>query len=416
VAIDAKTGKYRWHFQEVHHDLWDFDAPSPVVLFDVRVKGQLVHAVGQPGKTGWLYLLNRETGKPLYGIPERPVPQSSVLHTSPTQPIPNSGAFVPHSVSAAALKGARQAAIGTLGEARASKIVPGTTFTPPARAGDTIHATTPGALGGDDWAPSSYNPNTQMFYVCAQTGSQVLLSGTNEPAHPKPGQQDVGSAATLGGASTGVLAAIDARSGRVAWEHHWPDPCYSGTVTTAGNLVFAGRNGGQLQAFDARNGKLLWSFQTGAGANSTTTEFDLGGKEVVAFYAAGSALAGDAHGDNLWLFGLDGTLGPVAAAKQSAAQAHAGESTAASTIHVQGGEFFFKLSSQTAKVGKDTFVFKNVGHVGHDFTIAGKGTPVINPGQTATLTVNFTKPGNYPYLCTVPGHAAAGMKGVLKVG
>jgi len=82
---------------------------------------------------------------------------------------------------------------------------------------------------------------------------------------------------------------------------------------------------------------------------------------------------------------------------------------------VNGGEFFFKLSSQTAKLGKVTFVFKNVGHVGHDFAIAGKSTQVINPGQTAKLTVTFTKAGSYPYLCTVPGHAAAGMKGVLRV-
>jgi len=82
---------------------------------------------------------------------------------------------------------------------------------------------------------------------------------------------------------------------------------------------------------------------------------------------------------------------------------------------VNGGEFFFKLSSQTAKLGKVTFVFKNVGHVGHDFAIAGKSTQVINPGQTAKLTVTFTKAASYPYLCTVPGHAAAGMKGVLRV-
>ena len=89
---------------------------------------------------------------------------------------------------------------------------------------------------------------------------------------------------------------------------------------------------------------------------------------------------------------------------------------AATTIQVKGGEFFFKLSSKSiAKSGKVTFVFKNVGHVTHDFKINGKKTPLIGPGKTATLVVTFKKKGKYPYLCTVLGHAAAGMKGVFTV-
>src|SRR5947209_5122684 len=134
VAIDAATGKYRWHFQEVHHDIWDYDAPSPVVLFNAAVNGQLVQGLGEPGKTGWEYLLDRKTGKPLYGITEKPVPQSSSgqEHTSATQPFPNSGAFVPHTVSAAGLKAVRQAARATLSASgTAPKIVPAPVFTPP---------------------------------------------------------------------------------------------------------------------------------------------------------------------------------------------------------------------------------------------------------------------------------------------
>ena len=72
LALDAKTGKYRWHFQEVHHDIWDYDAPSPVVLFDVSVGGQQRQAIAQAGKTGFVYILDRETGKPLIGIDEQP--------------------------------------------------------------------------------------------------------------------------------------------------------------------------------------------------------------------------------------------------------------------------------------------------------------------------------------------------------
>jgi uncharacterized cupredoxin-like copper-binding protein len=88
----------------------------------------------------------------------------------------------------------------------------------------------------------------------------------------------------------------------------------------------------------------------------------------------------------------------------------------ATTVQVKGGEFFFKLSTKSiAKPGKVTFVFKNVGHVLHDFKINGKKTPLIGPGKTARLVVTFKKKAKYTYLCTVPGHAAAGMKGSFTV-
>jgi uncharacterized cupredoxin-like copper-binding protein len=90
--------------------------------------------------------------------------------------------------------------------------------------------------------------------------------------------------------------------------------------------------------------------------------------------------------------------------------------TTATTIQVSGGEFFFKLSSKSlAKPGSVTFVFKNVGHVVHNLNINGKTTPLMQPGKSARLVVVFRKSGRYPYLCTVPGHAAAGMKGVFTV-
>ena len=91
-------------------------------------------------------------------------------------------------------------------------------------------------------------------------------------------------------------------------------------------------------------------------------------------------------------------------------------STNGTTVQVKGGEFFFRLSTKSAaKPGKVTFVFKNIGHVQHDFRIAGKQTPLLQPGKTAKLLVTFKKKGKYTYLCTVPGHAEAGMKGVFTV-
>lgn len=89
---------------------------------------------------------------------------------------------------------------------------------------------------------------------------------------------------------------------------------------------------------------------------------------------------------------------------------------ATTTIRVKAGEMFFKLSTKTLpRPGRVTFVVRNVGHLRHDFRIKGKQTPLIKPGKTARLTVTFKKKGRYPYKCTVPGHAAAGMRGVFTV-
>ena len=104
---------------------------------------------------------------------------------------------------------------------------------------------------------------------------------------------------------------MDATSGDVKWQKRFPDACYAGTTTTAGDLVFVGRNSGDLQAYDAHNGKKLWSFQTGAGANADATVFEWKGKEYIAFVSAGNSLMATPHGDSVWLFGLNGKLGPA---------------------------------------------------------------------------------------------------------
>ena len=117
-------------------------------------------------------------------------------------------------------------------------------------------------------------------------------------------------------------------------------------------------------------------------------------------------------------FAMFAAVAIVAAALVPLAVARTAGHTRASatTIQVQGGEFFFKLSSKSlAKPGSVTFNFKNIGHVAHDFKINGKKTPLTQPGKSAKLVVNFTKKGSFPYLCTVPGHAEAGMKGTFTV-
>jgi uncharacterized cupredoxin-like copper-binding protein len=109
-------------------------------------------------------------------------------------------------------------------------------------------------------------------------------------------------------------------------------------------------------------------------------------------------------------------LGSLALVPVASARTEQRSSETATTIQVKGGEFFLHLSTKLVpKLTKVMFVFKNIGHAAHDFSIDGKTTPIIQPGTTAKLVVTFKKAGKYPYLCTVPGHAAAGMKGTLSV-
>jgi quinohemoprotein ethanol dehydrogenase len=329
IALDAKTGTLKWYYQEVHHDIWDYDAPSAVILFDAKTSGgNTVPAIAQPGKTGWLYMLNRETGKPIFSTPEEPVPQDAAQKTWPTQPIPSVGAFIPHGQPPAS-QVARVTRERTGAGADVPVEVARTMYTPPSTTRLTIYS--PGPQGGDNWEPASYNPKTQMFYVCAAVQT-VGIMGAQNPF--KPGESYAGVGALAGFSwteSTGTFTAIDGNTGRVVWQHTWPESCYSGTSTTAGNLVFVGRNAGQLQAYNATTGKLLWSFQTGAGANGSPTAFEDGGKEYVAFYAAGNSLQASPHGDSFWLFGLDGTLGPAAAPGPGVGTTHAGAGGGATT-------------------------------------------------------------------------------------
>jgi quinohemoprotein ethanol dehydrogenase len=107
---------------------------------------------------------------------------------------------------------------------------------------------------------------------------------------------------------TGIFAALDMHTNKLIWQQAWPDRCYSGSINTAGNLLFVGRNDGRLTAMDPENGNLLWEFQTGAGMNSTVSVFEHNGEDYVVAYAAGNVFSGSPRGDNLWLFGLNGSI------------------------------------------------------------------------------------------------------------
>jgi quinohemoprotein ethanol dehydrogenase len=296
VALDAKTGEYRWHFQQVHHDIWDYDAPAPVVLFDIEIDGRVRKGLGQASKTGWVYILDRTNGEPLIGIEERPVPQEPRQATSPTQPYPVGDAFIPQSIP--------------IPPEGIELVNGGRIFTP--FWNDKPVIVKPGVGGGANWPPSSYDPTMGYMFVCAADRAWAYISQEIDDERPPEGAGFIGGG--FGGFflhSLGVFAALDMHTNKLVWQQHWPEPCYSGSVATAGGLVFVGRSDGRLTALDSSNGRRLWEFQTGAGMNAPATVFEHAGKQYVVALSAGNLFAGSVKGDSVWLFALDGTLDQV---------------------------------------------------------------------------------------------------------
>jgi quinohemoprotein ethanol dehydrogenase len=311
VALEVKSGQYRWHFQEVHHDIWDYDAPNPVVLFDAPYDGRMRKALVEAGKTGWAYILDRVTGKPLLGMKETPVMQLPEQNTSPTQPFPVGDAVVPQSIDMA------PEGFDLINEGRI--------FTPFSK-----HPAIWKPLAAINWPPSSYDPQSHLLYICAQDSLWGATGG--DPNYPvEPGALYSGSVvARFAAPRRGVLAALDMTTNRIIWRQQWVDTCYSGSVVTHGGLLFIGRNDGRLTALDKTNGKKLWEFQTDGGVNAPASVFERNGKGYVVVLAGGTALGGSKRSDGLWLFSLDGTLkslprgsaDPAAAPTAAAPAAH----------------------------------------------------------------------------------------------
>lgn len=173
MALDVKTGKRVWHFQGVHHGVWDYDFPAAPILIDITVNGKPIKALAQVSKQGFTYVLDRRTGRPVWPIEERPVRQSTVPgeRTSPTQPFPTKPpAFERQGVTeadlidytpelkAAALEVFRQFETGPL-------------FTPPSEKGTIVN---PGWAGGANWAGASFDPDTQTLYVPSMTSPIIV--------------------------------------------------------------------------------------------------------------------------------------------------------------------------------------------------------------------------------------------------
>jgi quinohemoprotein ethanol dehydrogenase len=311
VALHMDTGKYAWHFQEVHHDIWDYDtAANPLVLFDLEIKGEDRKAIASMGKTGWIYLLDRRNGKPILGIPERKVPQSPKQHTWPTQPIPVGQPF------AAQCPDKKAWSKWKAPDKKPVKM--GCLYEPYNEKQFTVFA--PAALGGVDWPPSSYSSKNGYMYVCSKDSSaawKALPEAKAGKLKPLGNFFQIEGLFSPPGSpalkSVGKVVAMNMRSNRRVWTVTFPvgDICYSGILSTAGGVVFVGRNNRTLQAYDDRTGKLLWtSPKLLAAVAAPPMTYTVDDKQYVAVYAGGNGIAASfgtakvKYGSDLYTFAL----------------------------------------------------------------------------------------------------------------
>jgi quinoprotein glucose dehydrogenase len=340
VALDAATGRVVWHFQTVHHDLWDYDAPAQPVLFDWPGEHGRVPALALPTKQGHLFVLNRETGEPLSPVEERPVPQTAVSGETPapTQPFPANPALVlrPDHLTEADMWGftfwdrnrCREKFRGLRHDGM---------FTPPSEQG-TLQL--PSFMGAMNWGSAAIDPRSDVLvvnvnnvatsitlvprkdvaaraakgeYLSPSTGTpyalkmEPLLSPFGAPCNPPP---------------WGKLVAIDLKAGQRLWEVPlgstrdlapfplWLNlgvPNIGGPVVTASGLVFIGAaTDNFLRAFDLRDGRQLWKGRLPAGGQATPMTYRLrpGGKQYVVIAAGGHEYLGTKTGDAVVAYAL----------------------------------------------------------------------------------------------------------------
>jgi len=385
VALKAKTGEYAWHFQQVHHDIWDYDAVSPVVLFDTVINGQPRKGIAEAGKTGWVYILDRTNGKPLIGIEERPVPQEPKQKTAKTQPYPVGDAVMPQ--CAPPFDGYEKA---------------GCLFEPFWEEPVLIQ---PGAAGGTVWAPMPYSPDTGYFYAPAsiRTGAFVRYGDTY-----KHGQRYVAGSLSspIGSPQAGTFTAIDGATNRIAWQHQMPYRMGGGggSTVTAGGVVLRGEPDGNFVAVDAKTGAVLWKFQTGFGADAPAVVYEVDGDEYIAIATGGNSLQGSAYGDAVWAFSLKGQLSPLWPPPPPSTIAGPTGPIAEGITRVNIGfnnlEYSYFPGRTRIKAGT-TVTFTNVGDIPHTATAYQQGnwdTGALAKGESKEVT--FTEPGVYYYICT----------------
>ena len=254
VALDADTGKLRWHFQFTPHDEHDWDATEIPVLINATVRGQQRKLIAMANRNGFYYLLDRITGEFLLGTPY-----------------------------------AKQTWAKGLDDSGRPLLLPNSA---PSVQGTLVY---PSLQGVTNWFSPSYSPQTDLFYVAVREMGSYYYKGE---AEYKPGTffGGGGERALDGDEAWGAIRALNPTTGKMIWEFHLKSPPWAGVLSTAGGLVFGGSNEGNVYALDARDGKPLWDFQTGASMESNPISFLMDGKQHVAV-AAGRAV---------FVFGLTG--------------------------------------------------------------------------------------------------------------
>jgi alcohol dehydrogenase (cytochrome c) len=252
VALDVHSGQVKWYYQEVKHDVWDYDAVSNVVLFDVHQNGATIPAAAEAGKVGWVFILDRRTGA-LIRKSDPYVMMSKNMFSTPT----------------------------------AEGVV-----------------MLPGANGGAEWSPPAYSPQTHYLYVMAM---DQLMRFTTKPATTAPGLIRLGSAFTNvapGGIQDGPFVALDVETGKIAWQYKAPQPLIGGVLATAGNLVFMGEGNGWFDAFNATSGERVWRYNLGAGVNAPPITYEVNGEQYIAVAAGGNFQLTYPYGDAVAIFKL----------------------------------------------------------------------------------------------------------------
>jgi quinoprotein glucose dehydrogenase len=340
AALRASTGKLVWNFQVVHHDLWDFDIAAQPMLIDFRGRPAVV--VGT--KMGFIYILDRETGKPLLPVEERPVPSSTVAGEQawPTQPFPSLPALGLQSMSTDSAWGPTPQDL-TEARQRIAKYHYEGPFTPASFEG-TIMA--PGNVGGINWSGMCYDPVRDMLYTninrvaavirmvprnqvdsLGRESAEFLRAETGrQRGTPYVMKRDYLFKAGAGGflmqtrPPWGTLVGIDLHTGIKKWEvplgyqldpakypgaEKWGSLNFGGAIVTNGNLVFiAASIDGHLRAFDSRNGRVLWEYALPASAQATPMTYELDGRQYVVIAAGGHGKLHTKQGDYVMAFRL----------------------------------------------------------------------------------------------------------------
>lgn len=331
LCLDANTGKRVWHFQTVHHGLWDYDLPAPPMLVTIRPNGQPVDAVAVPAKTGFLFVFDRATGRPIWPIAEMAVPASDVPgeRAAPTQPFPSKPApFAQQGLTENDVADFTPA-IKALAIAELKKYRYGPLYTPPSMKGTV---TMPGSIGGSGWGGGAFDPETGIIYIKATNSPSLFtIRKMDQPTEEIKaayavdlGNQSVSvrvdslmmALGISGGGGTlplnkppyGTLTAIDLNTGNHLWqvaagdtprvrEHpllrslNLPPLGASGApgpMVTRGGLVFLTGGGPTLYAHDKSNGKILWEYALGRAAYSVPMTYSTSGGKQFVVIATGS--------------------------------------------------------------------------------------------------------------------------------